>query len=270
VLSAAQGHLEANQVEKIGVAADIAGLKPQSYQGTLTITYNGGTTQVVHISLTVSVPPVASISVPGNLNFTTVVGTNPAPQTFTITNTGNATLNWAITEDPGGATLAPVSATSGSLAPLHNTVINVSPNIGSASVGNLTTNIYVSDSDAGSKVTRQKIAVSITIQDQPSISLSTADMTFNQDSTVTDSSESLTITNTGSQTLNWATQPSAAWLYTDISSGSLAPGASVTINVHCNSAALTPTSYNATLTVSDSDSGTSVVPQAVAVHLTVS
>ena len=266
------GHLEAGQAESVSIAINVAGLRPQSYQGTISLTYGtNGLVKQVPVALTVSVPPAPAITLnQGMLNFTTLAGANPAPQAFTITNTGNATLNWVIAEDQNGASFAPLSATSGSLAPTKSTLISVRPNITGVGAGVLATTITVSDRDSGSQVHVQKIVVNITIKDQAVISLSTGGMSFNQDSTVTESSQLLVITNTGTQALNWAVQPSVSWLTTDVPSGSLAPGASVTIDIHCNSSSLTPGNYPAPLTVSDSDSGTPVTPQAVTVALTVS
>ena len=269
--SPASGHLEAGQTGNVAVAINPTGLKPQSYQGTLTFTYGGGLTQSVPLALTVSVPPAPAISLnQGALSFATLVGSNPTPQPFTITNTGTATLNWAISEDQNGSTFAPVSATTGSLAPTKSTTITVSPNLAGIGAGVLNTTITVTDRDTGSKVPGQKIAVTITVKDQPIISLSTATMAFSLDSNIPESSQLLVITNTGSQVLNWTTQSSASWLTVDVPSGVLNPGASITIDVHANSASLTPGPYTATFEVSDSDSGTPVAPQTVTVNLTVS
>lgn len=270
-LSPSSGHLEAGQSGNIAVTINVSGLKPQSYQGTLIFTYDGGSTKSVPIALTVSVPPAAAISLsPGTMNFSTLAGTNPGSQAFTITNTGNATLNWGISEDQSGATFAPLSATSGSLAPTKSIAITVSPTIGTSGAGTLTTNISVFDRDTGSKVLAQKIAVTITIKDQPMISLSTSTMSFSHDSTITESSQLLVITNTGSQTLNWTAQSSTSWLSADVTSGALAPGTSATIDVHCDSSTLAAGTFSATFVISDSDAGTTVTPQTVTVNLTVS
>jgi hypothetical protein len=95
-------------------------------------------------------------------------------------------------------------------------------------------------------------------------------MSFSHDSSITESSQLLVITNTGSQTLNWTAQPSTSWLSADVTSGVLAPGANATIDVHCDSSVLTAGNFPATFVVSDSDTGTTVTPQTVTVNLTVS
>ena len=265
------GHLEAGQTESVAVAINVTGLRPQSYQGTITFTYGGGLTQQLPVALTVSVPPSPAISLnQGALNFTTLVGSNPSPQAFTITNTGNATLKWAIAEDQNGSSFAPLSATSGSLAPTKSIAITVSPNVSGASAGTLATTISVSDSDSSSHVTVQKVAVNIAIKAQAMISLSTNGMTFSLDSSITNASQLLVITNTGSQTLNWVVQSSATWLSSDVPSGTLDPGATISVDIHCDSTSLTAGNYSGTLTVSDSDTGTPVTAQVVTISLTVS
>jgi Viral BACON domain len=115
--------------------------------------------------------------------------------------------------------------------------------------------------------------VNITVLDQPQISVSTNTLDFNNDSTLQNSSQLLVITNTGSSDLNWAVtipSQSAGWLTVDSSSGTLAPGESVVINVTCDSSQLASNNYTASLEISDSDPGTPVTPQTVDVALTVS
>lgn len=266
----ASGHLEINQSATVAININAAALKPQSYQGTLTFIYGGGLTKQVPVSLSVSTPLTAVISLNlSRLNFTTLQGTNPAPLSFTLSNTGNATLNWAIAEDQNGATFAPVSSTTGSVAPGRSTSITVNPNVAQAGVGTLSTTITVADSDTGSKVSKQSITVNIVVEGRAQISLSTNTIDFSHDSIITESTQLLDISNTGSKTLNWVSRSSASWLTADISAGSLDPGKDMVLEVGCNSALLSPGTYSATFTVSDSDSGAGVEPQALVVTLVV-
>lgn len=268
--SPASGHLAMNQVANVVITVNTAALKPQSYQGTLTFTYEGGLTKQVPVSLSVSIPPVPAIGLnQSTLNFTSIQGTNPAPLSFAISNTGNATLNWAIAEDHNGATFAQLSATSGSLAPQKSATITVTPSVAQANVGTLTTTITVADSDTGSRVPTQKVTVNIIVEGKSQISLSTSNMNFSQDNVITESSQLLDISNTGSNTLNWTTKSSESWLTVDVPNGSLDPGQDTVINVHCNSISLTPGTYTANFVVSDNDSGTTVAPQTLSITLVV-
>ncbi len=264
------GNLQPGQAMNVTVSVNAAILKPRSYQGTLSFSY-GGLTSPVAVSLTVSVPSSAAISLnQSTLNFTTLQGTNPAPQSFTITNTGNATLNWVIAEDQNGIDFAPTSSRSGSLAPNKSAVITVTPNVLQSNAGTLAAAITVADSDGGTKVLSQRITVNIVVKGQASITLSTNGMVFTHDSLVTSSYQFLVIANSGSQTLNWVAKSSAPWLSTSTGSGALNPGANTLINISCDSNALAPGSYSASFVVSDNDAGTTAAPQTVIVNLVVS
>ncbi len=267
----ASGRLEMNQAAKVVVSIKAAALKPHSYQGTVTITYGvGGQTVQVPVSLSVSIPFAPTLRLNQSaLNFTTLLGANPSPQSFTISNTGNATLNWVIAEDQNGATFAHVSSSSGSLAPAKSATITVTPTVAQSGVGTKTTHITVSDSDIGSKVPQQKITVSIVVKGQPQITLSLPSMAFNHDSIITNSTQLLDISNSGTDTLNWTIQSSASWLTAYTTSGSLTPGQDVVFEVICDSSALPVGPYTAALLISDSDPATTVVPQTVTVTLVV-
>ncbi len=270
-LAPTSGHLEASQSAAITVGVDAATLNPHAYQGTLTFKYGGVTTQVT-VALTVSIPPAAAISLNrSTLSFTTIKGANPTAQQFTITNSGNATLNWSVAEDQNGKTFVLVSPSSGSLAPMKSTAITISPSVSRANGGALNATITIFDSDGGTKVVGQKVNVSIVVKDQAVIGVSTNALpTFAHTSQLTSSLQTLTITNTGSQPLNWMVHSDAKWLSFDHTSGAIASGTSVVVTVSCDSSTLTPGTYPALIVVSDSDMGTQVVSQTVAVQLVVS
>ncbi|HLI06623.1 MAG TPA: choice-of-anchor D domain-containing protein [Ktedonobacteraceae bacterium] len=257
----------------ITIAVNGVGLQANAYQGTVTFNSNGQSRQVA-IALTISTPPAPAINVQVHtLNFSSIMGKDPTAQTFIISNTGNATLNWSASEDQIAATYAPIAPTSGSLAPAQSATVTVSPTTAQLGAGSLSGTITIADSDTGVSIPPQKVVVNITVLDQPQISVSTNELDFSNDSTLTDSSQLLVITNTGSSDLNWAvTLPSqsADWLSVDNSGGTLPPGQSVVIDVTCDSSQLATGSYTAALQVSDSDPGTPVTPQTVTVVLTVS
>jgi hypothetical protein len=150
-------------------------------------------------------------------------------------------------------------------------VITVSPNVLQANTGTFAATITIADSDGGTKVLSQKITVNIVVNGNgQSITLSTNGMTFTHDSLVTSSYQFLSITNTGSQTLNWVGKSSATWLSANANSGALAPGANTLLNISCNSSGLAPGTYSASFVVSDSDAGAVASPQTLTVSLVVS
>jgi len=201
---------------------------------------------------------------PSALSFSAIQGTHPAPQSFTISNTGNAPLKWAAAEDVNGSAFAPVSPKQGTVAPDKTAVITVTPDITRAPAGFINALITISDTDKGTRVPSQQVA--ITILNQAVINVSSTTMIF----TTTNSTQSLVITNTGSAPLNWTlVQPLSPWLSVDVTGGTLSPGESQTVKVTCDSTDLSVGNHTATLVISDTDAGTPVVPQDVQVILKV-
>src|SRR6266478_3954740 len=197
---------------------------------------------------------------PSALSFSAIQGTHPAPQSFTISNTGNAPLKWAAAEDVNGSAFAPVSPKQGTVAPDKTAVITVTPDITRAPAGFIDALITISDTDKGTRVRSQQVA--ITILNQAVINVSSTTMIF----TTTNSTQSLVITNTGSAPLNWTlVQPLSPWLSVDVTGGTLSPGESQTVKVTCDSTDLSVGNHTATFVISDTDTGTPVVPQDVQV-----
>ena len=224
---------------------------------------------VTHVSHAAPLLPAIAIT-PSALSFSAIQGTNPAPQSFTISNTGNAPLNWAAAEDVNGSAFAPVSPKQGIVAPGMATAVTVTPDITHAPAGFINALITISDTDKGTRVPSQQVA--ITILNQAVINVSSTTMTF----TTTNSTQSLVITNTGSAPLSWTVgqstvgQPLPPWLSVDVAGGKLSPGGSQTVKVTCDSTDLPVGNHTATLVISDTDTGTPVVPQDVQVIVKVS
>ncbi len=275
-LSSSAGYLGAGAVASMTVNATSAGLSPGTYSGTLTFSYAGASATPVTVTLTVNPPPVAKITIsPGVLNFHALMGRNPSVQSFTITNTGNAPLNWGILEDSNGKTYAPVSQASGTLAPANSVAITVTPSVSQAGAGTLNALISVIDTDPGTSVVSQQVKLAFTIVNQAVISLDQNQLIYNQTSAIPNSVQLITLTNTGSAPLNWSLTITNAspisWLSVDVPGGTgLNPGGAVFISVTCDSTNLSPGTFSATLKFSDTDAGTPVAPQVVTVTVVVS
>ncbi len=238
----ANGYLGLNEQADATIAVNVATLKPNSYQGTLNF-YYGSVLKQVAVSLTVSLPLLPGIKLNASaLNFSTLKGNNPAPQPFTITNTGNTTLNWMIVEDANGVTYVPVSPKSGSILPNASEVVTVSPNVQQANGGTIAATITVEDSTPNPKVPGQSVAVSVTVNDLPILNLSTNSITFNNNGNVTTDLQLVTITNSGSQPLNWQIQPSSnvSWLTISTTSGTVDPASNTVVDIECDSSELSP------------------------------
>lgn len=271
-VSPASGTLAADQQIAVTITVNPAALSAGGYQGT--VTFNGGSSSTqVAISLTVAVPPAPVINIQNtSLSFTTYKGSTPNAQTVALTNSGNATLNW-VAAVSGASNLFSVSPSSGILAPAQRIQLTVTPTLDGVAGGNYPAVITISDSDAGTTVVGQKIAVSGVVIDQAAIGVSASSLVYNQDrvssSTTT---QLLTIRNTGSEVLNWQVTQSGGtvpWLTLDLQSGVLDPGESFLLGVTCDSSALAPGTYKVTLVISDSDAGTPVASQTVQITLVV-
>ncbi len=268
--SPASGALGPNATTSVSVGINVAGHAPGLYQGMLTFSSNGSARQIP-VSLTVIAPPTPTIQLnQSTLSFSTIAGTNPPPQSFTVTDTGKAPLHWVATVAQGGSSMISLSPTSGSLNPGQSATVTVTPTVSQAGAGTLSTSITIGDSDAGIKVASQVVNVTIVVKSQAMISLSPSTMDFSGTAAIPISSQVLVITNSGSQPLDWTIQSSQPWLTADVTSGSIPAGQNTVVNMQADSTSLSPGTYSATLTVSDSDAGTTVAPQTVTVTLTVS
>jgi hypothetical protein len=271
-VSTVSGHLEPNTQQYISVSVHSVGLAVGSYQERLTFSYSGsGPAIQVLVTLNVGPSPLPAMVVNStSLIFSAIQGTDPAPQAFTITNSGNAVLNWALTEDTNAAKIATVSPSNGSLGPGQSATVTVKPNVAQVPAGVITGIITISDTDKGTPVKSQQVAVKVTISNQAVIKVSSSNLTFNNTGSTASPSQVLTITNSGSATLNWAlSQSLPPWLSVDIPSGTLAPGASAFVTATCDSTGLSASPQPYTLVVSDTDAHTQVVAQNVQVTLTV-
>lgn len=273
-VSPASGSLPAGGQGPITVGAASTGLIAGTYAGALTLTY-GNTSTSVTVTLVVSQPPVPVLALQtGEITFNAIQGQNPFPKTFTISNPGNAPLDWGISEDANGKAYAPVSATSGTLAAGKSATITVTPSITQLSAATYSAHITVSDTDPGTTVKSQQITVTFVIVNQAVINLNENQMSFAHTSDIQVSSQLLIVTDTGSATLNWGLTMSNSspvqWLAVDNTGSSLTPGTTDFVNVTCDSTHLSPGTYSATLTVYDTEKGTPVPGQSITVTLVVS
>ncbi len=103
ITTPASGTLAAGASATLTISVNTTGVPPGTTASTsvtisavnpATGTAVTGSPATVPISISVTSPPPAMQLSTNALNFTATAGTNPAPQTITITNTGGGTLNW--------------------------------------------------------------------------------------------------------------------------------------------------------------------------------
>ncbi len=265
----ASGTVAVGEATTVTVNINSAILNAGSYSATLIFTGGSQTTQIP-VSLTVTTPPAPVISVQATtLTFQTTQGTDPIGQFLTITNTGNALLNWTASESGAGATFAPLMLYSGSLMPQTHVDIEVNPRVSTYKAETLATTITFADSDVGTTVVSQKVPVIVVIQSQAAISASPSNFSLDTSGPGTNT-QAVTITNTGSAPLNWASfihvdEPvGGAWLAMSATRGTLASGASTTVTVTCSSTGLQKgTYYGGSIQIGSSDAGITVTPQMI-------
>ncbi len=283
-----------SQNETVNVSIQRSNLAPRAYTGYINFFQQGTnnplmlmvTMRVTTLNVTpaVSLPPITQTvgptPLPGMalttnaLVFNTIQGKNPAQQAFTLTNPGNAALNWAITDNANPSTLLSISPLSGTVAPGSSAAITVVPNVSSSSAGVISVVLSVHDTDPGIQLKSQQVAIKIIISNQALISVTPSSISCSLSSAVTTSTYQLNITNSGSAALNWTllSQSLPSWISIDNLSGQqLPPGYTAFVHIACNNPGFQAgyhTTY--TLVVSDTGAQTPVAPQSVLITLTVS
>jgi hypothetical protein len=176
----------------------------------------------------------------------------PSYQTFTVNNTGDGTLNSSVSSNQSWLTVNPTSnvGNGGTVTASINTT-NLTP-------GAYNATITVTDANATNSP--QTISVTYNVAQQPIISLNKSSLSYNavQNGSLP-SGQTFNISNTGGSTLNWTVSDDASWLDLSQSSGS----GSATITASINTTALSPNTYYATITITDTNASNN--PQTISV-----
>ncbi|HVB24296.1 MAG TPA: hypothetical protein VNG51_20330 [Ktedonobacteraceae bacterium] len=255
-------HLNSSATTSIGVL--LAGLHPQTYSGTVTITatdsVNGqqiGTPQTVAVTLTVQPPCSLQVPSPSAETFNAEAGINPATQTFTIGITGSCTGNVTLTATATGGSWLAVSPGSVNITQ-GSTTFTVTVTSSSLAPGQYSGTISIAAVDSGISIVNspQTVAIMLNVLAPPVLAVSPASLTFN----VTTGINTLpfTIANTGGEPLNWtaALDPGApSFVSLSASSGNgLAGDTNSAVNVIVDATGLSGGStYNTSVTVSAID-----------------
>ena len=222
---------------------------------------------IIHVK--VSVEPDPAIGIIGsdqnnlnNLTFNTkVTGPSPAPQTFSVSNTGGKSLNWAATKNAGWLTLS--KSSGGPLTVGNSDSVTVTINSTGLAPNTYTDTITISDPAASNNP--QTVSVTLNVAG-PAIELAPSPVSFDVTVGTTPESRSLTISNTGNDVLNWTASKTKGWLNLSKSSGTIQAGNSDSIAASVNISGLQPGPFSDTITVTDPNASNS--PQTVPVNLT--
>jgi len=260
------GSLSAGAPQTLTIGVNASGLAAGTYPGTIVIAAPGAldAPQTVGVTLILSVAPVIAFS-PLSLTFDAPAGgANPAPKDLSLSNQGDGIMAWTAASD---ATWLIVSPTFDSLGSGASEVLTVRVDTTSLAEGTYMAAVHLASGTASNSP--QTVPVTLNVNSQPKIGINPKTLSF---STATDVGtcppSALSVTNTGSNTLNWSATGGAPWLQISPASGSLGALASEPLVMSIQAAGMTPGLYTSTVQVEDPNAINS--PQTIAVDLTVS
>lgn len=262
-LSTASG-TTTTETDSISANVNLTGLAAGTYTTAITIAASGAanTPQVVPVSLTISAPaatPVISLSAT-SLAFTgTVGGTNPAPQSFTISNTGSGTLTWSVRTGSNSwiSSISPLNGTNSS-------TVTIGVNLSGLAAGTYSATLFV----GATGTTVRTLPVSLTVN--PTSTMATPVIGLNANSLIftataggtNPGNQSVTISNTGSGTLTWTANDNAAWLTLTPASGTNTG----TVTAAVNLTGLAAGTFNGTITVAATGAASKTLPVSLTVN----
>jgi hypothetical protein len=281
-LSSAGGTLNAGASTTVTVSLNSGanGLATGKHADTVTFTNgtngNGNTTRNVDLTVNptpgiLSVAPVAALASSG------LPGGPFAPldQTYTLTNTGETSIDWTATKGQDWTTL---SSTGGTLSAGASTTVIVSINdaANSRAAGAYSDTVSFTNTTNGNGSGAR--AVNLTVQGGLSVTdgegLSSSGL---EGGPFDPASKDYTLTNTGTTSINWSAAKTQKWVKLSKTSGKLDAGASftVTVSIDAKSAgalsdgafADTVTFTNKTNNVGDTTRNAALAVQAVALTL---
>jgi hypothetical protein len=247
----------------ITVTPDISGLAAGTYTTDVTVSAAGatGSPKTIPVTLTVDpmTPPALSVT-PASLSFSaTQGGTSPAAKTLSVANTGSGTMGWTASDDVLWLSVSPGSGTNAG-------TVTVTPTIAGLTAGTYTGNVTITALGADNSPKTIPVTLTVDPPPPPALAVSPSSLTFN--ATVGGSNpaaQNVSVTNTGSGSLDVTASGSASWLGVTPASAS----APATLSVAPSISGLAVGTYTGTVTVTATTSGTTGSPKTVAVTLNV-
>jgi len=225
----------------------------------VTVAIDSETAEGFVVTITVTEPGHIVLD-PTSLAFAAQQGADPAPQSFTIQNTGIGDLDWNASED---AMWLDLDASSGTTAAGGSSAVMVSLAAGNLVPGTYDAAIMVS---GNADNTPQTLPVSLEVTAAPVITLITEPLDLEAVAGVNPPVHEVVIRNDGGVELNWTASSDAAWMTLARGAGTLAAGASETDTVVISVDGLEVGGYTGALTFSGDASNS---PQTLAATLSV-
>lgn len=265
------GAIAAGGSAQLQLHFDTSSLARGHYVGVITVAdaHSPAAARTITVSLDVQAP-VIQVS-QASLAFTATVGSNPASQSFTVSNTGDADLHftpdvvasapdgWLVVSPEGAHTIAP----GGSIL-LNVQVISAALAAGSGYTGSITI------ADPVAEEPSKTVSVTLDVQSQPVLDVTptTIALTAVKGGANPDN-QSVTITNSGSGSMAYSVgAASQTWLsVVGGGNGTLTAGQSATLALAINTSGLSKGPHSATVQVSAP--GATEAPKTVTVNLTI-
>lgn len=175
-------------------------------------------------------------------------GPEGSTSSFTLVNTGTRAIEWSASENAGWLSLG---ASSGTMFAGATRTVSVSAQRGSLAPGTYTTSIQISGArGAGSETV--SVTVTVPAVSQPAnLEVTPLQVDFG----TTETSASVTLTNSGDSPLAWTASESAGWLALGATSGSLAARSSKTLALSAARGGMSPGTYTTSVVVSGGSAG---------------
>ncbi len=253
---------------KVTIIKDGMEARDQDYTAKITVSspeaYNSP--QTVNVSLKISEEPPPEIDVtPVKLSFSALEGAiaNPNSQEIRIKNSGQGVLNYSLTDDVNWLDISPNNGSSQGQQNVHAVTVSIS----ALSEGTHKGTITIADANAANSPQTVEVTLLITKEPPPEIEVTPKSLSFGaQEGGSNPSPQTISIRNSGKQTLNYTISDDANWLDVNPKSGSSA-GESTAHTVSVNITGLSIGTHTAAITITDSNASNS--PQTVNVSLTV-
>ncbi len=180
-------------------------------------------------------------------------------QTFSLTNQGTVSVNWSVNSTASWLTASPAS---GALAAGGQTTVMAGLNSAaySLAVGTYSANVWFTNLTSGVVQGRQfTLQVFQPLAVSPTNGFASSGPVGGPFGVTT---QTFSLTNLGTVSLNWSVNSAASWLTASPASGALAAGSQTPLTVSLNSAAnsLASGTYNANVVITNQNGGAVVLP----------
>ncbi len=233
----------------IQVNVNRGSLAPQSYSAHLVLQQQGSDAQPLNVLVTmgVSPAPAALTLTQTTLAFAASTTQDPDAQSLVIQNSGGQPLNWtsSVTTGDGSAWLL-LSPAQGHLDPATSETLSVSVSVAALQLAPGSYQGTISFAGGANA----QVNVSLTVQAPGNLVLSPPALNMSMLTSQPQTSQTVTLQNSGGQSLDWSTSATTSnggkWLSVSPASGTLLPAGQVTLTVKVLSP-LSPGAYQGTL-----------------------